>query len=209
VVVPARSLRLDDRSCRARYSVAEEIQPVGAMMPDVAEMRRFLVPTDRGIVTLQSSGVDVYEDHLIPGLTQAVAKAGHYQVWLSSIAQDLVKIRIIAYRVAPDSMAHDTPGDIVCDQQPVDFYDGTVTIRALAMGIEEHFTLPDGAGQYRVIVTTDLDSRTEMARRAMDIIGAENDPDATRARLAEYDGHEWYGVYFQYLGVIIDDEDDD
>ena len=77
------------------------------------------------------------------------------------------------------------------------------------MGIEEHFRLPDGAGRYRVIVTTDLDSRTETAHRAMAVIGAENDSDAARARLAGYDGHEWYGVYFQYLGVIIDDDDGD
>jgi hypothetical protein len=58
-------------------------------MSPAVELGRFLVPTDRGVITIQSSSIEIDEGYLIPGLTQAVAKAGCYQLWISSIAQDL------------------------------------------------------------------------------------------------------------------------
>jgi hypothetical protein len=175
-------------------------------MPDVVELGRFLVPTERGIVTLQSAGVEVDETHLIPGLARDVAKVGHYQVWLSSPAQDLVKIRIIVYRVAPNAALGDQPGEVVCDQRAVQFYDETVTILALAMGSQGEFILPDGIGEYRVIVMTDRNTRDVVSRRAIEIISDEADPNRVKARLEEHDGDEWYRIYFQYTGPIVDDD---
>jgi hypothetical protein len=116
-------------------------------MSAVVELGRFLVPTDRGVVTIQSSSIEIDEADLIPGLTQAVAQAGCYQLWISSIAKDLVKISVTAYRITASTDADGEPGEVVCDRQPVDFYDETGTIRALTLGIDLKFTLSDGAGQ--------------------------------------------------------------
>lgn len=75
------------------------------------------------------------------------------------------------------------------------------------MGIDLKFILPDGAGQYRVIVKSDRDTRTETARRAMEVFKEKLTLPEIRARLAQYDGQERYRVYFQYLAPIDDDED--
>lgn len=169
-------------------------------------MGRFLARTDRGIVTIQSVGVEVPESDLIPGL--AIAKAGVYQVWLCSATQDVIKITITAYSLPADASTDGLPGEIVCDR-PVDFYDEAVYIDALTAGVQGQFTLPEGEGQYRVIVTTDRDTRTEMSRLVTHGTVPDDDFRKYLERLAEYDGREWYGVYFQFIGPVSDDEDYD
>lgn len=168
----------------------------------MTEIARFLHPTGHGIVTIQSVGVDVDEMYLIPGLSQAIVKAGVYQIWIASLTEDLVRPLLVMHHVPPGEPLPEPPGTTVLDQV-VEFYDEQVWLSTMS-DLDHRFTLPEGAGRYRVVVTTDPAIRQEMMRfthYGAAGLGIED--------YRERDGEEWYALYFQYVEAIPDDDDDD
>lgn len=178
-------------------------------MTDMANMGSFLADSDTRMITVQGAGIEVYEMDLVQDLSQNIANAGTYQLAIG-VAQSGSRVRIDVDHIAPGvSVELDGKGTVVCDHV-VEFYDTLVTINGGAVGTQGQFVLPDGPGRYRVVVTTDIDGRAEIARAEQQIFDEHGTDLATiRTRLSELDGAEWYHLFLRYEEPIPDGDDDD
>lgn len=175
------------------------------MSEPTAVLGEFLCATDRRIVTIQSTSVEVDEEGLITGLTTAIAKAGQYQVFLCA-AQDSARISITVRHLPQDAPDPSLPGTVVCDQI-VEFYDAQVDLVAGATGVQGRFVLPGGPGRYRVLVATDLAMRADVQRAEQDVFLRYPASDV-RQQLNRLDGRERYDVAIRYVGPLPDEDDD-
>lgn len=175
------------------------------MSEPTAILGEFLCATDRRIVTIQSTSVEVDEEGLIPGLTTAIAKAGQYQIFLCA-AQDSVRISITVRHLSHDASDPSLPGTVVCDEL-VEFYGAQVDIVAGAMGVQGRFVLPEGPGRHRVLVATDPAMRAELQRVEQDIFLRYPASDV-RQQFNRLDGRERYDVAVHYVSPLPDEDDD-
>lgn len=159
------------------------------------------------MVTVQSLGVDAYEVNVFARLGKAGAVAEVYRVWLCS-PTDMFKVTVTTHHVPTNSPISDVRGEILCDET-VEFYNEIVYVDCMSMGEAGRFTLPEGAGRYRVVVAADRELRRTMDRLSHEILASNDDLGVIGARFREHDGREWYDLYFQYLEPIPYDPDDD
>jgi hypothetical protein len=171
------------------------------------ELGRFLVLTDRRLFTVQSAGVEVDEAELIQGLAARIARLGTYQIWVCA-AQEPVPALLVVRRVAPGEALPEVAGTRLCDGV-VDFYDSEVNVVSGAAGTAGEFTLPDGPGRYRCVISTDLDQRSAAAATVHDVFDLDLTPAELNARLRSLPGQESYDLLLQFHEPLPDDEDDD